>query len=345
MQSIDNNLSVPPFPPFPSVTRFVDIGSVADTLERLGRSITAREAIALVIGPPGVGKSLIALTVAARFMQSHDVVVLNDTSIDDRTALLRHLLHHLGIDHVAGPANDLHLALVDRICKSPSKKEGLLIVVDEAQSLDPDVLEAIRMVTNIMKDGIRVVSAVICGGVKLDETLTSASMEAFNQRVATRCYLHPMSLDETRSYIHSIIGQCGADPGTTITEDAISAIHHGCNGVPRLINQLMTQAIDVAAESDQVIISEAIVDSAWAILQQLPSPMVDEPKIAGASSRNSGDCAIEFGELSDLSSTSSAIAKASEPMAVEPEMLESDDLPSLRPEISIETPSASWVDD
>ena len=359
MPSIDNNFSVPPFPSFPSVTRFLDIGSVSDTLQRLGRSITAREAIALVIGPPGVGKSLIALTIAARFAQSHDVVVLNDTSIEDRSALLRHLLHHLGVDNVAGPANDLHLALVDRVSQTTNDKDGLLLVVDEAQSLDPDVLEAIRMVTNIMKDGIRVVSAVICGGVKLDETLTSSAMEAFNQRVATRCYLHPMSLDETRYYIHGIIGQCGADPATTITDDAISAVHHGCNGVPRLVNQLMTQAIDVAAERDQVLICEAVVDAAWAVLQQLPSPMVEEPKIAGSSAASVDDTAVEFGELSDLSSTAASIERSTHPIASQPEMMEADDVTfgaldsknshdeelALAPEITIESPSAAWVDD
>ena len=310
MTSIDSTFNVPPFPAFPSVTRYVPIGSLDEALLRVGRSIETREAISLIIGPPGTGKSLACQLLTKRFGKTHDVVVLGDTPIEDRSALLRHLLHHLGVDHVAGPANDLHLALVDRV--SSGDNSGMLIVVDEAQALSVDVMEAIRMTTNIMKDGEPRVTAIICGGPKLDELLVSPAMEAFTQRVATRCYLHPMSGDETNQYISHVIAACGADPSTTITADALSAIHHGCNGVPRLINQLMTQAIDVAEERDQALIDEKIVDHAWAMLQQLPSPMIEEPTISrpGRSS-DAPSSSIEFGELSAWSDAETDAGPAS----------------------------------
>ena len=80
--------------------------------------------------------------------------------------------------------------------------------------------------------------------------------------------------------------------GEEESDEAIAAAHHACSGVPRLLNQLLTQAIDCAEEADQSLIDERVIDVAWAQLQQLPSPMVDEPKIQIEST------AVEFGEHS-----------------------------------------------
>jgi hypothetical protein len=129
--------------------------------------------------------------------------------------------------------------------------------------------------------------------MKLDELLVEPSMEAFTQRVATRCYLHAMNADETRRYVTETIRNCASDPDETITFEAIAAVHHACGGVPRLVNQMMTQAIDCAEEAGQANITEQIVDQAWAQLQQLPSPMVEEPRILRSGAP------IEFGELDE----------------------------------------------
>ena len=292
MEASENNFQLPPFPAFPCATRYVPLGTVHDAVQRVSRSISSHDGISLVIGPPGTGKSLIASLLTQQFSESHDVVVLGDAPIADAAAFQRHLLHHLGVDLSAVVDGDLHLALIDRVCDEGAAKDGLLIIIDESQALSPEILEAVRMATNIMRDGEPRVNAVLCGGVKLDETLTAPALEPFTQRVSTRCYVHPLNAQETRDYIHGAITACGADADQTITDEAIGAIHHACSGVPRLINQLMTEAIDCAADADQEHICENIIDRAWAQLQQLPSPMIEEPKIAH------NVAPVEFGSLS-----------------------------------------------
>ena len=262
--------------------------------ERVSRSIDARESLSLVIGPPGTGKSLICGLLVDRYRESHDVVLLGETPIENSAAFQRHLLHHMGADFETIPDGDLHLALVDRVRDAAGPANGLLIVVDEAQSLSDDVLESIRMATNITRDGEPRVCAVLCGGVKLEESLVTPAMEAFSQRVSSRCYLHAMNGEETRQYIHETIRACGAQPEATISDEAIAAVHHACSGVPRLINQLMTEAVDCAGEAEQELIDERMIECAWAQLQQLPSPVVEEPKIS------MNTTPIEFGELGEL---------------------------------------------
>lgn len=292
MQSSDPSYTAPPFPAFPCTSRYIPLGTVDEAFTRVCRSIDARETISLIIGPPGTGKSLICRLLAERYSHDFDVVVLGETPINSSTELFSHLLHQLRLDPVG---QDPRLTLIDYLHGDQSAVGGLLILVDEAQSFSADGIEAIRMATNIMHEGEPRVFSVLCGGMKLDEILVDSSMEAFTQRIATRCYLHPMNAEETRQYICDTIQSCGSEPSETISEEAIAAVHHACNGVPRLVNQMLTQAIDCAAENDELLISEAVIDQAWAQLQQLPSPIVDEPKIvAGAP--------IEFGELGELES-------------------------------------------
>ena len=294
MTAHETTYDVPPFPAFPSVSRYVPIGSVEDAIKRTRRSIDACEGLSLVIGPPGTGKSLVCALLAREYANSHDVVNLGETPVSDSATFYRHLLHHLDVDFDAIPEGDLQLALVERVRDPKATDKGLLVLVDEAQSLSPDVLEAIRMTTNIMLDGQPRVYVVVCGGPKLDETLSLPALEPLTQRVAARCYLHPLTSKETRQYISDSIVACGADPDETITDEAISAVHHASSGVPRLINQLVTCAIDVAADADQSLITDSIIDRAWAELQQLPSPMIEEPKLAKDSAP------VEFGELAEL---------------------------------------------
>ena len=291
MHSSDSAYDLPPFPAFPSIERFLGVGSVQDAVDRIERSIQARDAISVVIGPPGTGKTLISELLASRHQDTHRVISLGETPLADSDSFLRRVLHQAGANLHNVPGGDLQLALFDHICLGDQSDLRLLLLIDEAQSLNPELLETIRTLTNLKRDGIPRVSVVMFGGNHLDELLIAPSMDGFRQRISTRCYLHPFNNEETNWYINQTILNCGCDPEATITPDAISAVHHACSGVPRLINQLLTHAIDYAADKDEHLITDRIIDQSWAEVQQLPSPMVDEPEINIAAST------VEFGEL------------------------------------------------
>lgn len=329
------DMTLPPFPAFPSTERYVAVGTIAEAVNRVGRAISAREPAALVIGPPGTGKSLLAELIAQRYASSRQVVTLGDVPMRDSDALLRHLLHHLGVD---SRCDDPHLALVDYLKRQSDQEAGLLVIVDEAHKLSVEVIEAIRMVTNITRAGKPRVFALLCGGPKLDETLVDSSLESFAQRAATRCYLHPFNAEETRQYIHQTIAACSGDAEGTVTAEAIAAVHHACCGVPRLINQLMTEAIDCAADTDREVIDESIVDRAWAQLQQLPSPLVESAELGHQS------VAIEFGELAaEEGSLQEHAGPAWEPPSILAEQLANSDQPAAG--IELESSSACWIEE
>lgn len=306
---------LPPFPSFPAISRYMAIGSQHEAFGRISRAVDAWESISLVMGPPGTGKSLIGQKLAESFADDREVIMLGDSTIESPADLLRHVLHRLrqaeGISNQPlQPGADVQLELVSRLSNSSDDFPGLLLIVDEAQSLDESVLETIRILTNTMANGQPRVNAVLLGGPRLDETLALPSLEPFVQRVATRCYVHPFHNEETKAYIKSVIASCGSVVAETIESSAIEAVHHACNGVPRLINQLMTAAVDVAAQNKQDRIDSNTVNQAWGLLQQLPSPMVELPTmsdpeadqaVSGSAEleSTSEESSVEFGPLSE----------------------------------------------
>ena len=233
MQSSQSSFTVPPFPPFPAASRYIALGTVEDAINRVSNSVIGRDGIALVMGPPGTGKSIVRNLLAEKFATSHKIVTLNDVAITSPDSFYRRLLNQLDVDVAKIANDDLQLALVQCATSDEIPSDGILLLIDEAQSLPVEVLESIRATTNIMKDDQPRFTAVICGGPKLDETLAAPSMEPFNQRVATRCYLHPFNAHETRHYITEVIRGCGSNPDATITDEAIGAIHHASSGIPR----------------------------------------------------------------------------------------------------------------
>ncbi|SMP77366.1 Type II secretory pathway, component ExeA (predicted ATPase) [Neorhodopirellula lusitana] len=306
MSPVEPQFHVPLFPPFPSAERYVRVGSQDDALQRVMRAVEAWEAISLVIGPPGTGKSLICRMLKNHFASQREVIVFGDATLESPTALQRHLLSRL--DRIRGIAaapasaqDDPQLAIMERIASSSPEFAGLLLLVDEAQDLSPETLDTIRMLTNAMtSDGRPCVSAVLVGGPKLDETLALPSLEALVQRVATRCYVHPLSSDETIHYVSKVLQRSAGWGVDAIDEAAIRSIHRACSGVPRLINQLMNASVEFAKENDEREVTTQTVDQAWAILQQLPSPILEEPEIARPTSE------IEFGLLDEDDSAASS---------------------------------------
>ena len=114
----------------------------------------------------------------------------------------------------------------------------MLLLVDEAHTLPLRLLEEVRLLTNVVRDGQSRVRLVLAGGMALEERLTSPKLESFHQRIAARCYLQPLGRDETIYYVQEQIRRCGATRTALFTGDAQASVHTATDGIPRLINQV-----------------------------------------------------------------------------------------------------------
>ncbi len=295
--------------------------------------LRADAGLGLLIGPPGTGKSLLCQVLAELLRDPFEVVLLAETAPRDQLSLLQNILFHLNMPYKNLSEGELRLSLIDRLTQNVhTRSHGLVLIVDEAQSLPTSILEEIRMITNIVRGGRSCVRTVLVGNHELEERLAQPGLESLAQRVAVRCYLHPFAQADTVHYLRAILAAVEDSP--RIDDEAAAAIHFATGGVPRLIHQLMRQVL--ATTSDGTIDVEQ-VNRVWSQTRQLASPVL-EPELqppseclAGesqtdecqASSNNHG--ILEFGELScDAAEEPQAAeesAAAEEPVA-EPTNLE-----------------------
>jgi len=238
---------------------------------------------------------MVCLRVADAFRRSFEVVVLASSQLCSRRALLQSLLFELRMPYRDLTEGELRLSLLERLQPSnDNPTDGLVLIVDEAQSLAPKLLEELRLITNLTRDGVPRVRLILCGTTRLEEMLGHPQMESLNQRLAARCYLGPLNTQETIRYLTFKIELCGAPISAVITDEAMRLVHRATDGVPRLIDQVVDSAIRIAADLKQRPISASIIEAAWARSQQLPLPWSDNAQSLATASPS-----IEYGLLED----------------------------------------------
>jgi type II secretory pathway predicted ATPase ExeA len=275
-----------PFPGVPVWQRYVGIGPIEEARQKICRMINRGEAIGVVMGPPGTGKTLLCHKIASLHRQSHEIVMLGDIRVTSRMGLIQQVLFHLGQPHLGKDEDALHLALVQTLAKSTGASRPLLLIIDEAQMLSAELLDEVRMMSNIVRDGRPMVQTLLVGGPRLEDALADPQAESLTQRIAVRCYLHPLTHGEADQYIRTSMSSMRL----AVDDAAIASVHHASGGIPRLINQLMDLAIEIASTKRLTVVNELCVQVAWSELQQLPSPILEsELKSRGG--------VIEFGDL------------------------------------------------
>jgi type II secretory pathway predicted ATPase ExeA len=239
-------------------------------LQAVERSIRRAEGVALVVGPPGTGKSLLLATVAEHVRDDFDVAFLSGARICTRRALWQSILAEIGEPYQGIDEVELRMAVAERIRGLAATGSGLVILVDEAHTLPTRLIEELRLLTNIPTP-LPAVHIVLAGSAKLEELLGLSRMESMAQRVAARAYLEPLDHAETLAYLRGqmkIAGQAWDDAFAAGCDDAVFT---ATDGVPRLINQLCDHALSRAGESGRIV-TPADIAAAWREIQRLPAP-------------------------------------------------------------------------
>ncbi len=283
-----------PFLAVPQVEHYFPARAIEDARTTLARCVQRGEGVALIIGGSGTGKTQLCLMMAEQFHRSFDVVMLTCGRLGTRRALFQAILYELGRPYRGMDEGELRLAIVDYLNGGSGHSRGILLLVDEAHTLPLRLLEEIRLLTNLVRNGQVLVRLVLAGGPVLEERFASPKLDSFSQRVVARCYLEAFNRTETRDYIQAQINAVGGNGGEVFPEDSCQSVFQATNGVPRLINQVCDHALLLAYVAGRKTIEPAQIEEAWADLQQLPAPWTGEQK---SNSCESG--VIEFGSLED----------------------------------------------
>jgi general secretion pathway protein A len=121
--------------------------------------------------------------------------------------------------------------------------ESTVLLVDEAQSLPRDILEEIRLLANIETNDRKLLSVIMAGQPELTSLLNNVELRQLKQRVALRCELRALTLQETAGYIAGRIRSAGGVGAQVFTREAVTLIHERSRGIPRTISVIADNAL------------------------------------------------------------------------------------------------------
>lgn len=146
----------------------------------------------------------------------------------------------------------------------------VVLVIDEAQNLSPEVLEQVRMISNLETVHNKLIQIILAGQPELNDVLNRHDLRQLNQRIAVRCHLTPMNKRDTGDYIRHRLKVSGCRLPGLFSRGAISRIFRFSRGVPRLINIACEQALVLAWTQESDTVTPAI--AARVILESQPTP-------------------------------------------------------------------------
>gem|GEM_PF-1259665 len=274
-----------PFLAASTLDRYFPATCIEQTFQTASRAIQRGEGPVAIFGGTGLGKTMCCMRIAESFRRNFEVVMLSSSQLITRRALLQSLLFELRMPYRDMSEGELRLTLMSRLQPSTDNPtDGLVLIIDEAQTMSMKLLDEIRLLTNVVRNGVPRVRLVLCGTMRLEDCLSHPQMDSLNQRLASRCYLTPLSNQETGQYVIHKIELSGVIGSSVMTRDALDAIYRGSDGIPRLIDQLADQSLLLACNERERPISAAMIGHAWCMLQQLPNPWSEPESIVKTTS-------------------------------------------------------------
>jgi general secretion pathway protein A len=243
-------LRVPPFGPSPDPRFLCMTPQIREALAGLQYGIATRKGFVVMTGEVGTGKTTVLKTVLSTFAKNRvsSAFVFNPRL--DVLDFLEFVLTDFGIPPntrtKSGMLLQLNQWLIERF-----RENGLcVIVVDEAQNLTLELLEEIRLLTNLESSSEKLLQIVLSGQPELAEKLREPSVRQLRQRISVWCRTQPLSWDQTQAYITERLRIAGATE-LVLSPEAIQLVHRYSNGIPRLINLICEHSL-ISAYVEQI---------------------------------------------------------------------------------------------
>lgn len=239
------------------------------------QGIVRRKGIMVLTGPIGTGKTTVLnalMYLTGKSSPEHKVAtafLINPVLTRDE--FLEWLIDDFEVE-CAGKSRPQRLQALYRTFRATQKSGGTnLLIVDESHLLSTEVLEDIRLISNMDCHQEQLLQVVLSGQPELGSKLLQPSMKALRQRISVMIEVRSFSLEEARRYIESRFRRAGLAGTIPITPAAIREIHNCSSGVPRLINLLCDEALMIGFRSSQQQLGPDVIHKAAAHLSLLES--------------------------------------------------------------------------
>jgi type II secretory pathway predicted ATPase ExeA len=255
------NLTRNPFEVSPDPYFFYPTPRHNEALALLNYGILRRKGFVVVTGEVGTGKTLLVRCLLDSLALRKVAFAYIYNPILSVQSFLEHVLTDLGLPAVARSKTEALSRLNNYLMGRSREDLTTALVVDEAQLLSWDLLEEIRLLTNLETIHGKLLQIVLAGQPELDRKLDSHQLRQLKQRVGLRCNLLPLELKEVEGYIHRRLELAGANEkeNALFSKEAIEAIYSLSKGIPRLVNTLCENCLMLGFGLQASQITPAIV--------------------------------------------------------------------------------------
>jgi general secretion pathway protein A len=235
-----------------------------NTLRAMVEGVVGRKGLQIAIGPIGTGKT--TLLYCLQHILSHEATrerplrsafVVNPTLTADE--LFEALFDELEIQ-ASAPTKPARLrALHELLLASHKNNSAVVVIIDEAHLMPPELIEEVRLLMNLDNYPVNVLQIILCGQPELLPLLLKPELAALKQRISVVTKLRALTLIETRAYIAERLHVAGLRSESPFTTPALEEIHRLTNGVPRLINSVCDHALSAGFRHQQKKVGADIV--------------------------------------------------------------------------------------
>jgi general secretion pathway protein A len=241
-----------------------------EALATLYHGVRGHKGFVVLTGEVGTGKTLLLRCLLQLFSRSDDVAyayIFNSRL--SPAEFLQYIASDFGLPAAGRNKGEILLDLSNYVIARGSRKLTTVLVIDEAHHLSADILEEVRLLTNLETAQEKLLQVLLVGQPELNDKLDSAALRQLKQRIAHRSQLEPLDLNETGGYIARRLQLAGLGSNSCLVflPDAIAAVYRHSRGIPRLINTICENALITAYARQQRRVTLEIIEDIAADLR------------------------------------------------------------------------------
>ena len=214
-----------------------------------------------IVGEVGTGKTMICRSFLRELRTDFNIAYIFNPAINE-LELLQTINSELGLTGKSKSKKKLIDVLNVFLLEERAKGHRVVVIIDEAQDLAPDVMEQLRLLSNLETDTEKLIQIVLIGQPELDNVLAKESLRQLRQRITIQWELLPLNLEETRGYIQHRLNVALGKGKVSFSNSAVETIFRYSRGIPRMINVICDRTLLIAFTESTKKINPQIVKTA-----------------------------------------------------------------------------------
>ena len=260
-----------PFNPTPDQKFLYLTPSHREALAQILYGVQEGKGFIVLTGEVGTGKTTLIQTLLRRLGEKTQVAYIFNSKLPF-DALVEYMLRDFGITENLATISQRLFALNNFLIERRRAGENTVLIIDEAQNLDPPALEQVRLLSNFETATDKLLQIFLAGQPELQSKLDLPELRQLKQRISLRCVIRPLTAEETRDYIQHRLRIAGGRRNDIFSDGAVNRITRYSGGIPRLVNIVCDHALLFGYAEQKRRIDEETIEQVIAYVEQGERP-------------------------------------------------------------------------